>query len=242
MTHNFNTYAKCCDIITLFIQSTDKIYPHWTLHWVDLGNARLEPLLLSAALILNFIGSTRCWKPSSEILVYLDMIASQSSCGNPWCNLHRTPKSNQSIRLRWSDWAYDWDHLSIGKSLSCSRNHFEVNFCGNLEDKYIVVVTGWWHYAINMTWGLVSKNIAGRELVNFYLSKQVVSVLQLWLESFSLTQVSVLSVLPTSKAHYATRCISSQIINCYFCAIFNILISLYTTSGYIYISHSVLGK
>ncbi len=80
------------------------------------------------ALILRGIDSTRCWKHSSEILVYIDMIASRSCCRFVGCTSmmwisRSTTSQSCSIRLRSGDCG---GHLSKINSLSCSRNQSEM--------------------------------------------------------------------------------------------------------------------
>ncbi len=82
------------------------------------------PFAIKTALILRGIDSTRCWKHSSEILVYIDMIASHSCCRFVGCTsmmrISRSTTSQRcSIGLRSGDCG---NHLSKVNSLSCSRN------------------------------------------------------------------------------------------------------------------------
>ncbi len=79
---------------------------------------------------LNYFGidSTRCWKHSSEILVYIDMIASRSCCRFVGCTsmmrISRSTTSQRcSIGLKSGDCG---GHLSKVNSLSCSRNQSEM--------------------------------------------------------------------------------------------------------------------
>ncbi len=79
-------------------------------------------------LILRGIDSTRFWKLYSEILVYIDMIASRSCCRFVGCTsmmrISRSTTSQRcSIGLRSGDCG---NHLSKVNSLSCSRNQSEI--------------------------------------------------------------------------------------------------------------------
>ncbi len=82
-----------------------------------------------------FLDSTRCWKHSSEMLVYIDTIASHSCCRFVGCTsmmqITRSTTSQMcSIGLRSSDCG---GHLSKVNSLSCSRNQS-------------VMIWALWHY------------------------------------------------------------------------------------------------
>ncbi len=86
------------------------------------------PFAFRTALILRGIDSTSCWKHSSEILVYIDMIASRSCCRFVGCTsmmrISRSTTSQRcSIGLRSGDCG---GHLSKVNSLSCSRNQSEM--------------------------------------------------------------------------------------------------------------------
>ncbi len=118
--------------------------------WYRVG----PPFSFRTALIIHVIDSTRCWKHSSEILVYIVMIASSSCCRFVGCTsmmqISRPTTSQKcSIGLRFGDCG---GHLSKVNSLSCSRNQSEMIWAlwhGALSCwKYIrrwytVVIKGW---------------------------------------------------------------------------------------------------
>ncbi len=119
-----------------------------------LASTGLDPLFFRTVLILRGIDSTRCWKHCSEILVYIDMIASRSCCRFVVCTsmmrISRSTTSQRcSIGLRSGDCG---GHLSKVNSSSCSRNQSEMIWslwhgalsCWKyIRRWYTVVIKGW---------------------------------------------------------------------------------------------------
>ncbi len=127
-----NLFSALCIYIYIYIHTHTHTHTHthWPLYLVHLvGTGVGPPFAFRAALILRVVDLTRCWKHSSEILVYIiDVIASRSCCRFVGCTsrmrISRSTTSQKcSIRLRSGNCG---GHLSKVNSLSCSRNQSEM--------------------------------------------------------------------------------------------------------------------